>query len=156
MTLVNQDLLGLSKSISDMISRPKILEDDYTEKYGQNYVINSFEYYEDLDKETLLDDRVKDWDKSVYYFGPDQGIQDFARTQPDMQRAIDVCGLMHQLTPRAATQTDYANSISSGAYSGFRDSALMCIRPAGFDSYFNKPMSSKSYQCPGSTLPFEY
>ena len=84
MTLVNQDLLGLSKSISDMISRPKILEDDYTEKYGQNYVINSFEYYEDLDKETLLDDRVKDWDKSVYYFGPDQGIQDFARTQPEM------------------------------------------------------------------------
>ena len=54
-----------------MISRPEILEYDYTEKYGQNYVINSFEYYEDKDKETLLNDRVKDWDKSVYYFGPD-------------------------------------------------------------------------------------
>ena len=95
MTLVNQDLLGLSKSISDMISRPQILLDDYTEKYGQSYVINSFEYYEDKDNEALLKNRVKDWDKSVYYFGPDQGIQDFARTQPEMLRAIEVCGWMH-------------------------------------------------------------
>ena len=32
----------------------------------------------------------------------------------------------------------------------------MCIRPAGFDSYFNKPMSSKSYNCPSSEMPFDY
>ena len=68
MTLINQDLLSLSKSISDTLSRPEILIDDYIEKYAWKFLVNSYEFYNDKDEAFL---EQNDWDKSVYYFGPD-------------------------------------------------------------------------------------
>ena len=68
MTLINQDLLSLSKAISDTLSRPEILVNDYIEKYSQKFLVNSFEFYKDKDEGFL---EQNDWDKSVYYFGPD-------------------------------------------------------------------------------------
>ena len=52
MSLISQDLWGSSKSISDMISRPEILIDDYLETFATESIVNGYERYSNLDKDS--------------------------------------------------------------------------------------------------------
>ena len=49
--LLSQDLWGTSKTISDTISRPEILVDDYLETYAEQNLINGFEFFKDMTEE---------------------------------------------------------------------------------------------------------
>ena len=52
MSLISQDLWGSSKSISDMISRPEILVDDYLETFATESKVNGYERYSNIDKDS--------------------------------------------------------------------------------------------------------
>ena len=41
----------MSKGISDMISRPEIVVDNYMEIHSEKNLINSFEFFKDMDQE---------------------------------------------------------------------------------------------------------
>ena len=47
--LLSQDLWGISKSISDSISRPEILVDDYLDTHAEKFILNSFHFFKDMD-----------------------------------------------------------------------------------------------------------
>ena len=51
MSLILQDLWGEAKSISDMISRPEIIVEDYLENHADNNILNSYDYFIDMDPE---------------------------------------------------------------------------------------------------------
>ncbi len=50
MRLLSQDLWGISKSISDSISRPEILVDNYLDTYAEKVLVNSFNHFKDMDE----------------------------------------------------------------------------------------------------------
>ena len=61
--LVRQDLWGAAQSISDMISRPEILDPDYTKP--------NFESAYELFRTEFQDrDRYVDWNKAAWYVAP--------------------------------------------------------------------------------------
>ena len=68
--LVSQDLWGSTKSISDMISKPHILVNDYLETHAADTAVNGFEIFGYLEPDSP-DFGMKDWSKSLWQIGPD-------------------------------------------------------------------------------------
>ena len=69
MSLILQDLWGEAKSLSDMISRPEIIVENYLEKHSEKNLINSYEFFEGMGPEERK--KFKSWDLSTWYVGAD-------------------------------------------------------------------------------------
>ena len=67
MSLVSQGIWGSSKALSDMISRPEIIKEDFL---PTNTLFSAFEYYNALEPNSPEFQNV-DWTKSFYFNGPD-------------------------------------------------------------------------------------
>ena len=69
-----------------------------------------------------------------------------------------ICGLVPPFFPDASIRADYVNPVRprEGVYAGLEDSALMCEFTQLPSGWINTPMTSESYQCPASVLPFKY
>ena len=57
MSLILQDLWGEAKSISDMISRPEIIVENYLETHADNDILNSYDDFLDFDPADLAEVR---------------------------------------------------------------------------------------------------
>ena len=68
------------------------------------------------------------------------------------------CGMMSRLRPRGSVRRTCNLALGEDlpTYVGLADSGGMCGHGAKYSAYFNKPLRSQSYQCPASTLPFDY
>ena len=86
MSLILQDLWGEAKSISDMISRPEIIVENYLQDHADNNILNSYDNFIDMDPEERKLYK-QDWEHSTWYVGADKGIQDFIRSDPDLLKA---------------------------------------------------------------------
>ena len=67
MNLVSQGIWGSSKALSDMISRPEIIKEDFL---PSNTLFSAFEYYNAFEPDSPVFQNV-DWTKSFYFNGPD-------------------------------------------------------------------------------------
>ena len=69
MSLILQDLWGESKTLSDMISRPEIIVENYLEIHSEKNIINSYEFFKEMGPEERK--TYKSWELSTWYVGAD-------------------------------------------------------------------------------------
>ena len=67
MNLILQGIWGSSKSVSDMVSRPEIIDRDYI---PSGTLVSTFNFFNSLEPDSPEWDEV-DWSKSGYHVGPD-------------------------------------------------------------------------------------
>ena len=146
MRLLSQDLWGISKSISDAISRPDILVDNYLDTYAEKVLVNSFNHFKDMDEQQRKSYK-KDWDHTTHYIGADQGIQNLIEELPEIKLGSQICGMIQPFRPKGAVRRtcNALRGIDSNTYVGLADSGSMCGHAAGFTSYFARPLKSESY-----------
>ena len=137
-----------------MISRPHILVGNYLETHAAESAVNGFELFGYLEPDSP-EFGMKDWNKSLWQLGPDQGIVDFARSNPTLLKATQICGLMQPLLPWTAYKPKYVNPLDDGIFTGLADSAMYCAHPIYFRSHSIYARTG-SYECPISMMPFDY
>ena len=101
MQMTSADLYGSAQSISDMITRPEIVDQAYLSAYRGD-IENAFTFASGADAES-----VSDWDSALWYMAPndDQYFRDLAQTV----EGIDVCALSLPFTPEAQVDPGYTN-----------------------------------------------
>ena len=56
-----------------MISRPEIIVENYLETHAENKILNSYDFFLDVDPEVRKLYK-QDWEHSTWYVGADEGI----------------------------------------------------------------------------------
>ena len=95
MNLILQGIWGSSKSISDMLSRPQIVNRDYL---PSGRLVSAFDFYDSLEPDSPEFDKVY-WTKSLWRVGPNKEVTDFIKSWPNAKRTLELCELMQPLIP---------------------------------------------------------
>ena len=134
--LILQDLWGSAKAISDMVSKPEILMDNYIEEYGFPRVDNAHLAYKDTKEGSpeRADSKNPDWDRGTWYVAPDPELADaeFVDEYELVKRDIGICGMSFAFRPEPALNPGYVRELLPGGYLGFA-SATFCMHPKFFN-----------------------
>lgn len=90
MNLILQGIWGSSKSISDMISRPEIINQNYI---PSGTLIDAFDFYSSLEPGSPEFEAV-DWTKTLWRVGAHGELTNFVKRWPGAKKTLEICDLM--------------------------------------------------------------